>query len=547
MYLERILNYCDNVNNNSIVACNMVKCAVNRFIQNINDDRYYFDEDKVRQFVIFCETLQHSTGEFDRSPFYLEDWQLFIIGNLYGLRVKKTGLRKYRYALIFVARKNGKSALMAAVNLYHLLGFDDDPNMKAVIAANSREQAKLLLDSCKAFARSIDPKQKYITQYYNALRYKDNELKIVASDANRLDGLNLSISTLDEIHSYPDDSLFNVFKSSQGSRNQPLLICITTAGFSTDGFAMNQYNYCRDIMKGLKIDESQFAMIFEQDDIAELENPEMWYKSNPNLGITVKKEFLENELIRARNNPSELIGITVKNFNLWSSVKADRELWIAEEEVKPIFGEIYIEDFAGCDCWIGADLSQNRDLTSVSFLFRKEDDDKMYMFNKIYLPEDSVNTKKDKAMYKHWAELGQLKLTDGNITDYNVVLADILEIDKFCNIINVEIDSWNASQFIINAKDAGLPIESFAQGIANFNGPTKHFERMVYLKDIVIDKSCLDIVKWQFNNVELKYDNKGNCKPDKSKVRERIDTIISMIQAVGGYIVAPYGGHHEVY
>jgi phage terminase large subunit-like protein len=547
MYLEKIVDYCDAVNSGDLIACQAVKDAVNRFLSDVEDERYYFDEKEIAKFVAFTSSLKHFTGAFDGVPFELEPWQLFIFGNIYGLKVKETGKRKYRYAFIFVSRKNGKSALMGAANLYHLVGLDNDPSMRAVIAANSREQAKLLLDSCKGFARSIDPKQKYITQYFNALKYKDNELKIVSSDSKRLDGLNLSISTLDEIHSYPDDALFNVLKSSQGFREEPLIICITTAGFSTDGFAMNQYTYCKNILSGKQIDETQFAMIFEQESIEELDDPSTWYKSNPNLNVTVKVEFLANELNRARNNPSELVGITVKNFNMWSSTESTRELWIPEESVIPVFEPLNIEDFAGCDCWVGVDLSQNRDLTSVSFLFRRENDDRMYMFNNIYLPADSVNTKKDKEMYKRWAADGQLTLTDGNITDYNVVLDDILKVSEMCNIVNVETDTWNASQFLINADEAGLPIEGFAQGIANFNKPTKHFERQIYLKEVVIDVKCKDILKWQFHNVELKYDNKGNCKPDKSKARERIDTIISMIMAVGGYIINPYGGRHEVY
>jgi phage terminase large subunit-like protein len=538
MYLEQALEYSDKVLNNVLVACESVKYAVRRFKSDLENNKYFFDEDEVARVVMFVSNIKHFTGKFDGVPFQFQLWQLFIVANLYGLKVKANGKRKYRYGFIFVSRKNGKSAFAGALALYHLVA-EAEPNMKSCIAANSREQANLLLETCKGFSKKIDPKQKHISQYHSALRYKNNEIKIVSSDANRLDGLNLQLAILDEVHSYKDDSVYNVLKSSQGFRDNPLLLTITTAGFDTDSFCYGLYTYCKEVVKGEKKDESQFVMIFEQDSEDEIADKRNWCKSNPNLGVTVNEDFLEIELNRAVNNPAERAGILVKNFNCWMTTSND-EKWIPEDYILRSFDDINIEDFRGEDCYIGVDLAQNRDICAVSFLFLKAN--KFYIFNKCYLPEDSVNTQRDKQLYRNLQKQGELVLTSGNVTDYDVILEDIVNVANTCNVVSISYDSYNATQFAINATEAGLIMKSFSQTLANYNKPTKEFERLMYNNQIVLDSKTKTIIKWMFNNVVLAVDNKGNIKPDKSIKRERIDAVMSMLMALGGYLSNPYSG-----
>jgi phage terminase large subunit-like protein len=531
--LQVATQYANDVINNTIPSCIYVKQAAQRFLNDLNSDTYYYDEDEVNKVVSFINALQ-LTEQVKPKHFKLEPWQTFIVANIYGICKRETELRKYRSAYIELARKNGKSQLVTALALYHTI-FDSDAQV--VVSANSREQAKNVdFKKLKQFASQIDPKQKHLVHYYNSIKFKTNELIVTASDPKKLDGLNASFCLIDELHEAPDNKMYNVMKSSQGAREEPLLMTITTAGFDTESFCYSLRTYCTEILSGEKQDDSQFAIIYTIDPDDKLENKEVWLKANPNLDVSVYSNFLEAEVNKAINNETERSGVAVKNFNVWMKSNTE-EIWIPEVYINGAMADITHSDltFNDYECVVGVDLSSVSDITAVSYMF--EIDGMFYFLNDYYIPEYSISSNYNREMYKEAAQFGHINITEGNVVDYDLILKHIQRKHEVHNVKSIYYDKYNATQFAINATEAGFYMNEFSQLAGNLNKPLKEFERLIKSDRVIIQRN--PITKWMLNNVVLKINQMGNYSIDKSSKNKKIDGVAAMIDALGGYISAP--------
>lgn len=318
-------------------------------------------------------------------------------------------------------------------------------------------------------------------------------------------------------------------------RENPLGIIITTAGFNKLGPCYEYRTMCTEILHGAKQDDSIFSLIYSLDDGDDWRDENVWVKANPNLGVTVKKDYLKAQVNIAINNPSDEVGIKTKNFNVWCDAE---DVWIPDHYVLSATQDLNIEDFKGEDCFVGVDLSATTDLTAVSFLIPK--DDKLYFFNKAYLPRASLVENRFKELYGSWARQRALTVTPGNVVDYDYILNDIMDVGKNVYIQKVGYDTWNATQFTINATDAGLPMEPVSQTIGNFNRPTSEFARLMLSGKIVLDSNI--ITRHCLRNVALARDRNGNVKPTKQYAEKKIDIVIAMLTALHAYLMSPRYG-----
>lgn len=525
---NKVVNYAKGIINSS-EHCLYVKQAAKRFLNDLENEAYYFDEKALSLIVNFIQSLYLNTSP--KKKFILEKWQLYILANIYAIKRKSDNTRKYRYVYIEIPRKNGKSELITVLSLIHLI-FDD--NATITVSANSREQAKNVdFKKIKAFAKQIDPREKHLIPYYNALKFidKNNEIIVTSSDAKRLDGLNISTAIIDELHAAKDSSVYDVIKSAMGSQPEPLLIVITTAGFDTDGFCYQLRDYVINVISGVATDEAQFGIIYTLDEGDNYEDEKTWIKANPNLGVSVTRDFLSNEVNKAKNNQSEGAGVKVKNFNLWQK-KGSVEAWIGEKYLTKALTELNLNDYKGAECVVGVDLGTNTDITALSVCIK--DKEGYTFFNRYYLPADSLNTHANKRMYKEWSENGYIYLTEGNVTDYNYILKDLLKISTKLRIKQVNYDKYNATQWAIDATESGFNLKPFSQNALNYNIPTKEFERLILMGRLRIEKS--PVTKYMLNNVILKVDLNGNVKPIRNNENKKIDGVMAMLMALGGYV-----------
>lgn len=522
---EKYICYAENVISGKIVACKYVQQACKRYLDFFN--KYEFRPDKVDRVVNFISKLKHYTGQHNKKPFILLPYQFWIVCSIFGFYHKGTDKRVCNYVYIELARKSGKTALMSAICLYMLIG-DGENGSEVELVANSAKQAKISFTMCSNFLASIDPKDKYFKRYRDSIKFDKTSsiLQVLSSDASGNDGYNSYCFLLDECHEQPDSRLYDVMCSSQGMRKNPLAMIITTAGFNKFGFCYNFRDNCLNVLSGNLTDDTLFSAIYTLDEGDNFDDPEVWIKANPSMGVTVSKDYLEKQVLKAKNNTSLEVGVRTKNFNQWVS---SQDIWISNDLLLESTQKVNLEDFKDCTCFVGIDLASVSDLTAVSIMIQK--DDKYYFKTNYYLPQSALSGNSNAELYKNWKRKGYITITPGNVTDYDYVLKDLMDVAKIVPIQKIAYDSYNATQFAINATEQNLPLEPFSQALWNFNRCTKDFERLIKCGKVVIDNN--EITRYCFANVSLKYDHNDNCKPVKLEAMQKIDGVIAILEALG--------------
>lgn len=526
-YDRKYTQYSHDILTGKINACKYVKQACQRYLDFF--EKYDFRPEKVDRVVNFISKLKHFTGKMNGKPFVLSDFQYWIVCNIYGFYNGENRVIKNVY--IELARKNGKSFFAASLALYNMIG-DGENNAEIELVANSTKQAKILFNICKNLVDDLDKKHKYFKCYRDNIRfdYTKSLLQVLSSDANCNDGWNSSMFIVDEYHSAANSSMYDVMKSSQGNRDNPLAVVITTSGFNlySPCYEMRKTNI--EILSGLKNDDTVFSAIYTLDDGDDWKNEDNFVKSNPNIDISVKRDYLREQVVQATNNTSMIVPILTKNFNVWCNSK---DIWIDNDTILESSDKIDFNDFSGYNCYVGVDLASVSDMTAVSYMIPL--DGKFYFFTDLYLPESCLDdTNSNCELYKRWKRMGLLKITPGNTTDYDFITADLLKRNNIVMIQNIAYDEYNSVQWAIDITEKGLPLVPYSQSLLNFNKPTKTFELLIKSGRIVIEDN--EIIRWMFGNVGIKYDHNENMKPVKTSAQNKVDGVISMLEALGVYL-----------
>lgn len=528
----KFYRYAADVVAGKVVACKFVVQACQRFIDDLEDDRFDFRIDRVAHCVRFIKMLKHFSGVSNDKPFILEPWQLFIVANVVGWYWHGTNKRRYNEAYISIARKNGKTALFAALMIYFLLA-DGEPDATVLISANSREQAtRVDFQMIKGFLQKLDPKGKIVHAQRNQVKVAKttNMMYVTAADASKLDGYNISACLVDEYHEADTSEVKDVLKTAMGNRRNPIQCIVTTRGFdmSKPCFALDAY--AQQILSGEKKDDSLFAIIFTLDDGDDWKDPQAWQKANPNLGVTVSRQYITGELAKAMATTTDEINYRTKLMNQWVESKT---IWISDERIAAAMHPFDFETFRNIPCYVGIDLAAVSDITSVTYLWAING---KYHFKVVnYLPSDALATKENSIRYREFDMRGELVIFhDSNVTDYDRILDDIKTVNTISPIYLISYDQWNSTQLIINATNFGFDCKPFSQSLSSFNRPTKEFERAMLQGSVVIDQnSC---VRWAFRNVLIKTDAHENQQIVKATNMSKIDPAVSMMMALGGYL-----------
>lgn len=532
---NRYTEYALDVVTGTITAGKLVRQACERYLRFF--DRYDFRPQAVDRVVAFIYGLKHWQGRSAGQPFKLLAYQRWMICAIFGFYHRGTDRRVCHYVYIELARKQGKTALAAAILLYMLVA-DGEHGSEVELVANSRKQAGICFEMCSKFARSKDPKRKFFELYRDTVKFglQDAKLQVLSSDAGGNDGYNSYAFVLDECHEQQDSKLWDVMTSSQGQRVNYLAMIITTAGLDKYKFCYQYRRSCVDVLAGVAENDSQFCAIYTLDEEDAWDNPLTWVKSNPSLGVTVSEEYLHEQIRRAKISSVEENGIRTKNLNQWVSSIAS---WIPYNVLLEATQNLRMQDFEGLPAYIGVDLSTVSDMSAVSVMVPMEG--KYYFWCRYYLPESALSDNVNAERYKEWKRRGFLQITPGNVIDYEYITADIKSICEVLQVERIAYDKWNAIQWATQCTEEGLPLVPYSQTLGSFNLPTKEMERLLKSGKAIIDNN--EITRWCFENVRLKYDHNDNVKPDKGKdFMQKIDGVIAMIQALGVHIEDPYSG-----
>lgn len=527
--------YAEQVRSGEILVCEYVRLAVERYYADLDralDMGRYFDKKAAMRAIHFIEKLKHTKGEWAGQRFRLEPWQQFVLWNIFGWK-NADGTRRFRYVYIEIARKNGKTALSAGIGLYMLFAAGES-RPEVYSAATVKDQAKICFSDAVEIVKATDLKN-YLTPYRNSIVYelKGGTMKPLSSDYGTHDGLNPSCGIIDEFHAHKDSGMFDVIKSAFGARQQPLMFIITTAGFDKSGVCYAYRENVIKVLRGVNEDDSLFGIIYTLDDKSEWDDPKMWIKANPNLGVSLSADYLADQVKDAKNRPEAVRNVMTKNVDLW--VDAERA-WILDDAWQKCIGTTDPADLKGCACWGGLDLSNVSDITAYVLLFHEND--RFQLLPHFWIPEEKMleKVRKENINYDKWAAEGYVTVTPGNVIDYDFVKADILRIVADYDLRTSAYDRWNSSQTIIDLQNEGMECNPFGQGYGSMSAPTKEFEKLVLTGKI--EHFGNPVLRWMLASTLVKTDPAGNIKPDKEKSTQKIDGIVTAIMALGEWMTA---------
>ena len=537
--------YAQDVVEGRIVACESIKLACKRYISWFDRDDIEFDYDDVDKKIGLVRKMKHSKGIHAHTNFELLPWQQFVFAGIFGWKWKDSGYRVTKKALLFVARKNGKTALAAALALCCAIA-DKENGAEVDIVANNAKQAEICYDQTKDYAESIDPKGKLFKRFRRDIKIPVTKsvIQVHSSDSMGLDGWNTSTAIIDEFHAAKDWRLYDVLISSMGMRTQPLMLIITTAGFLVgDTYpCYSMYSTCKQILNNIKEDDTMFSLLYELDEYDDWQDEKNWIKCSPSLGHTVRYEYMREQIQDAVNNTSLEVGVRTKNLNQFVQ---SSNIWISRDYIQKNMQEVNLEEYRDEIAFGGCDLSVVCDLTAHSVCIPPNPDrpvnpDKFIFKTWLYIPEEAIENSSNKEYYKEWIRRGWAIKTAGNVVDYEHILKDQLEVSRTISFVDYGYDQYNASSWAITAEQSGLPLCIYGQSIGHFNGPTKFFEMLVRSGKCIIDTN--PAVDWCFGNVELMIDHNENTKPAKANgdKNAKIDPVISMLEALGCYLNSRY-------
>lgn len=530
--------YGERVERGEIPACEWVRKAVKRQIEDQKrfsgkSSRFYFDPDEAAKVCKFIELLPHTKGQLAGQKIRLEPWQIWILTTVFGWRRTADGGRRFRRVYIEVPRGNGKSSLSSGVALYCLLA-DKEPGAEVYSFATTRDQAGIVFNDAKRMVQQTASLRSHfgveVLSHALYVPKTNSTFQAKSADGSTLDGLNTHLAVVDELHAHRTRAVYDVVETSLGKRVNSLMWVITTAGFDTSGICYEVRTMVRNVLNRSVVDESQFGIIYGLDEGDDWKSLAALEKANPNWGVSVMPEVVTSLQKKAIAIPSAAGNFMTKHLDVWCSAASgwmNMPAWnkCAREELRR-------EDFEGEPCYIGLDLGSKSDMTAKILMFPREDQDgRTYFvtFADFYLPSRAIETSPN-SQYRGWVEQGLIRVTEGAMTDFNVVEEDIREDLSRYSVQSIAYDPWQATQLISSLEDSGAPLVECRMTVQQISEPMKTLEALVFDGRIQHDGNpCLT---WMMGNVVAKVDAKDNIFPRKERYEQKIDGPVAMIIAL---------------
>lgn len=536
-YVEKAERYIKKVITGKIDACLFVRQACTRQVNDLKKKKtkkfpYIFDKKKANRVCQFIENLSHVKGVKAGEPVHLEDWQCFILTTVFGW-VKEDGARRFTQTYIEVPRGNGKSTLCSGIALYMECA-DGEQGAEVYSFATTREQAGIVFGDALAMARGNKDFKNYfgVTCLNHSVIVLGTNSKFMAksSDAGTLDGLNTHCGIIDELHAHKTRHVYDVVISSIGKRAQPLVFCITTAGFYLHGICMERRKTTAKVLAGAVSIDSLFGIIYTIDEDDDWKTEKAVIKANPNWGVSVNPDIMRGELANALVNTSAQKNYLTKHLDVW--VNSD-SAWLDMSKYNACIDTSFTpEDFAGKPCIYGVDLASKLDLSAVIKLFwKKNQDDGLihyYVWADFFLPSDTVKNSGNTSYYG-WVEDGHLRTTDGAITDIGQIEQFIIEDYKKFDTLSVAYDPMQATQMAQGLLQDGAPMVELYQNLKNLSEPMKTLQALMYSGRLHVLNN--PVLHWNAANVVAHTDAKENIYPRKEKPEDKIDGIVALIMA----------------
>ena len=499
---------------------------------------YTYDQDAADLVVGFLESVCCHTKDSPTAkagePMRLLEWhKQDVIEPLYGWRTED-GLRRYRLAYLEVPKKNAKSTLLSCLSIWHLLM--EGEGELGCIAAKDRNQAAIIFDETAAMVKRspelaaslevVDSRKTIVCMSTGS------SLRVISRDAGAAEGPSYSFVFCDELHAWPDRRLFEALRYSGRSRREPLLCTITTAGDRRDTICWEQHEYAELTTADPNYDPRFYGKIFgaKTDGSEDYFDPVVWRRVNPGMGVTMTEESFAADAREAKNKATKLngwlrysLGVWTESTNRW----LDPEKWAACSAGPT-------SPFAGRKCILGMDLSKSTDLSAMVALYPCGGDE-FEVDAMFWAPRDLIMERErtDRQPFQHWVNSGYITATDGNVIDHSKIREYVLEYAKTHEIEHIYMDLTGAVQLAVELQGAGLKVAGWSQGFRGMSSGTKRLESLVLQNRIRHGGN--PVLSWMSANVTVETNSFEDVRPVKKKSTGRIDGIVALIFALGGW------------
>lgn len=540
--IRRLEGYVTGILDGSRSSCRYIKLACQRWLDDLKRPDLYFDSAVYLKICRFSRQFKHYKGPLAGQFFEPEDWQLFVFANIIGLKRSESGRRKYRLGDLYLPRKNGKTFLSAIFALWFLM-MDGEAGAEVYMAALDQEQAKLCYDAAITLGRgSIFGK---LLKIYNS-RLKtecpqvNGVMKPLSKDTQNKDGLNIHAAICDERHAWPSTEMLDVIKTGMGARPQPFILSISTAGVDVSNPYFSDIEAYKSEMTGaMPLEDDHFFMLYCPDEGDKWEDEETWIKTNPNLGVSLSWDYMRSTFNEAQvRGGSYIVSFQTKNLNLWVDAP---KVWLPDEDIALCNRPFDEGDLAGEECYVGIDLASKNDICATALFFPKY----MYVKFLFVLPEGKISERSDRVDYRKWMEEGWIVSCPGRVLDEGWYIATLFDQLRRYDVRCIAYDPWGMWDLKHQFSRYEDELMEYAQDIRHMSVPTKRLESEVLKHRMNFGGN--PVLRWMMRNVVVYIDPNANVKLDKAKSRNKIDGVVALVDAIGGWLTRTNGRGGDMY
>ena len=529
-----ILSYYQQIQDGSIVVGEWIKLLYGRIIKGLENKEFLYNPKKAKAAIAFIETFaHHHEGNLAPQLIKLELWQKAALAVIFGI-VDEDNTRHFREVIMVVGRKNGKTLFDASIAEYMAYA-DGEYGGRLYFIAPKLQQAALCYD---AFYQMIskEPELDAMTKKRRTDIYIESTNTTAAPLAfsqKKSDGLNPSFVSCDEIASWSGDAglkQYEVLKSALGARKQPLLLSISTAGYENEGIYDELIKRATRYLLGDSRETRLLPFLYIIDDITKWNVITELQKSNPNLGVSISVDYLLEEIAIAEGSLSKKREFICKYANMKQNSSC---AWLSTQAVEKCCGEpLSLEDFRGCYCVGGIDLSRTTDLTAACIVIQRGGE--LYVFNKFYLPAEKIDeaTERDGLPYKIYMQRGLLEASGDNFVDYIDCYKWFTSLVEDYEILPLQVgyDRYNALQLTQTMQGYGFHMDDVFQGY-NLTPVINEAEGMIKNGSVHIGDN--DLLKVHFLDSALKIDaESAKSKLIKMYKNAHIDGMAAFLDAM---------------
>jgi len=529
--------FAEDVLSGKIISGKKRKQACQRFIDDLEkseqkDFPWKFDITKAYRPIDFMERfLVPTKGDYDKLM--LQPWQHFVESQLYGWVDKKTGYRRFREGLIIVGSGNGKSTMVVG-NAVYMLSVDGERGAEVYTLANSKEQARIIYDECKAQVDASGPLSRSLKTTRDGIYFKPlaNKMQPLATDSKNLDGRNVHLGIFDEIQEYRDYKLINVIKAKTKKRKQPLIIYISTLGTVIDGPLMDLYILGGKILDNdpaisKRASDRMFVYIDEIDENDDPDDVSCWGKANPSLGVLLDQDDLVDEWERCKLVPAERSNFINKQLNVFTMV--DELSFLDTKTILANDRTLDIETLKGQLCYGGFDLAETNDFCSACLEFPLPDND-FFVLEHSWVPRKKIKEDKEKLDWLTLEREGVLTFVDKDYVEYELVLEWFLKQRELYRIDSIGFDPAKAFMLVNEMRGQGFVLNEVRQGELTLTNPLDNLRERFIDRNIIHNNNPLFF--WYLGNVKLtKRGPNATYLPTKQNKNRKIDGFAALLTA----------------